>query len=647
MRVFAVLAVGAAPATLATGDSSSSEVPVDAATCVWPQCTTRCGVKCDYSPVGSCAVSLVTKTFPGCAAYRGSTECFMGKCLCKEGFCASADGDSCEPEVCVMGATAPRYEPTDWVSTFFGLASSDSFPPPGTTKKEAVDFVRENALWPAVLVVLGLIVGIVTFVCLCCSPGMGEERDLKTARRPSRLGSRGERYARLPREEVQDEPSVCPMLSVAGATLVLNLILIAQRSATYRVTTGIADETTDHLLRDIRTVEQQASVINRTVRELEYRLRIAPQSCRGVGDGTKQTMMDKADGAMDQYCDKVEDFYKQIKPLPTKVEEAKEFMHRFFPWLKWGPLIPVIAMTLVNAFMVLEAVLTRCFGTSTLAREEDLAMHFAAVLFFLVIVFVAAISAAEVAVGIAASLFCDNVDDNILQYGAFFLTNHTNLPASERELMMNLSTFYISGRGTSPLNTKAMTLKKYVKAIILYYKLDVIQDNKQAPQEICPAFQNISASDVLLPAKYTLHNMSQILRASNIYPYYHGVVHEIFCGSIIATLGWTVITQAIVGLICFPACAILTHRFLSSWAVWKSRSEQAREDFVGDMHEAAGKLHVDDAEGFSSESDDEEHCCLFWRRGGRRGSGVGLYANGEARDSRGLISPAHAQGWSH
>lgn len=645
MRVFAVLAVGATPATLATGDSSSSEAPVDAAACVWPHCTTRCGVKCDYSPVGSCAVSLVAKSFPGCSAYRGSTECFMGKCLCEEGFCASADGESCEPEVCVQGATAPLYEPTDWVSTFFGLASSDSFPPPGTTKSEALDFVRENALWPTVLVVLGLIVAIVTFVCLCCSPGMGEERDLKASRRPMRLGSRGERYARLPREEVQDEPSVCPMLSVAGATLVLNLILIVRRFDSYRVTTNIADDTLEHLLRDVSTVEQQASVINRTVRDLEYRMHTAPESCRGVGDGTKHAMMDKADAAMGQYCDKAEDFYKQIKPLPAKVEEAREFMHGFFPWLKWGPLLPVLAMTLANAFMVLEAILTRLFGTSTVARGEDIAMHVAAVFFFLVIVFVAAISAAEVAVGIAASLFCDNVDDNILQYGAFYLSNHTDLPASQREMMINLTTFYVRGGLPSPLGTKMMTLKKYVRAIILYYQVDFVQDNKQAPQEICPAFQNISANDVFRPMKYTLHNMSQVLRASNVYPYYDGVVHQIMCGSVIATLGWTVVTQAIVGLICFPACAVLTHRFLSSWAVWKSRAEQAREDFQGDMHEATGKLHGDDAEGFSSESDSEEHCCPFWR-GGRRGTAV-VYANREAGDSRELISPAYQQGWSH
>ncbi|CAK0876327.1 unnamed protein product, partial [Prorocentrum cordatum] len=207
-RVLAALAAGAAPATLATGSSSSSsssssEAPVDAETCVWPQCTTRCGVKCDYSPVGSCAASLVTHTFPGCAAYRGSTECFMGKCLCQEGFCASADGESCEPEVCIEGALAPRYEKTDWVRTFFNLASSDSFPPPGTTEHEAGVFLRANALWPAVLVALGLVVGTVTFVCLCCSPGMSEETPARArARLPATVCAKG-----IPRELVA--PQVC------------------------------------------------------------------------------------------------------------------------------------------------------------------------------------------------------------------------------------------------------------------------------------------------------------------------------------------------------------------------------------------------------------------------------------------------------
>lgn len=638
MRALAVLAAGAAPAARATGGSTTSEVPADAASCTWPQCTYKCRCK-NYDPVGSCAVSLVIPNFSkvpdafndfeGCAPDRGPTECFLGKCLCKEGFCASEDGESCEPEVCVPGATAPQYEPTDyWMGKFYDLASSDRFPPPGTTKSEALVFVRENALWPAALIVLGLIVGILTFVCLCLSPGIGDKRGMKVSRRPVSPASR----------KMLVEPSLCPMLSVAGLTLVLNVVLIVQRSATYARTAGALDETVAHLLRDVTTVQQQAGEINRTVRGLQHRLEDAPQSCAGVGDQTKEMLADRTRSAVSGYCDQVENFTKQIQPLPAEVKEVQGHMQDFFPFLKWGPVLPVLVMTLANVLMVIEAFLTRVYGTSTLAREEDFAMHVAAVIFFLVILIVAVISAAEVSVGIAASLFCNDVDENVQQYAAFYV-NQMNTSEGNRQMMVNLTKFYISGGLPSPVGTKLRTLLKYFKALQEYYNSAMVQDNAGVPAALCPALSEISMrEDLLMPAKGAMDSMLPLIKTSNIFPYYDRVVHDMMCGSVVETLGWTVVTQAIVGFICFPACAVLTHRFLSSWAVWKSRTEQASEDMFDDMHEATGKFRADDAEGFSSESDDEVHCFGVWR-GGRR-------ENGEARDSQALISPRHQQSWS-
>lgn len=569
-----MLVVLAAPAALA------SEVPTDASICTWPQCTTKCGVGCNYRPVGTCVISLVAKSWPACDA--DSTECFLGKCLCKEGFCASEDEESCVPQGCVQGATAPPYEPTDWVSTFYALASSDSFPPPGTMIPdpipETLNFLQENALWPAVLVGVGLVVGLLTFVCLFCSPAVGVGRELMVSPRPLIAGSGSQRYAQLAKGGGQDEPSVWPMLSVAGFTLAVNLILIIGRCVTYTVTTGIADETGSHLLRDVTTVADMARMINHTVRTLEYQLEVAPWSCGAVPDSTREMLSNRTSSALNTYCDQVEDYYKQVEPLPDKIQQALDLMHQGFPWLKWGPLLPVILMTVVSAFMVLEAFLTQKFGTSTLAREEDCAMHIASGLLFLVILFVAVISAAEVAVGIGASLFCRNVDENVLSYVDYYLTNKTGMSAEQSGMVLNLTTFYINGSVPSPLAIKAVTLRKYVSAIYQYYNTSNVKDNRDAPGSVCPALSDISPSKILLPVKYTLRNITRLLKASNIYPYYDGVVHQVMCGSVVATLGWTVVTQAIVGLVCFPACAVLTHRFLSSWAVWKANEESDDED---------------------------------------------------------------------
>merc|ERR1712151_1144265 len=94
---------------------------------------------------------------------------------------------------------------------------------------------------------------------------------------------------------------------------------------------------------------------------------------------------------------------------------------------KWVPLLPVIVMTVISAFIVLESVLTRACGTSTLAWEEDCCLRLASGLFFLVILLVSFISAAELEAGIGASLFCENVDENVLSYLEFNLANKLNV----------------------------------------------------------------------------------------------------------------------------------------------------------------------------------------------------------------------------
>merc|ERR1712194_969812 len=192
-------------------------------------------------------------------------------------------------------------------------------------------------------------------------------------------------------------------------------------------------------------------------------------------------LSNRTSSALNTYCDQVEDYYKQVEPLPDKIQQALDLMRQGFPWLKWGPLLPVILMTVVSAFMVLEAFLTQKFGTSTLAREEDCAMHIASGLLFLVILFVAVISAAEVAVGIGASLFCRNVDENVLSYVDYYLTNKTGMSADQSGMVLNLTTFYINGSVPSPLAIKAVTLRKYISAIYQYYNTSNVKDNRDAP----------------------------------------------------------------------------------------------------------------------------------------------------------------------
>eukprot|EP00439_Symbiodinium_sp_Y106_P027637 s7566_g3.t1 len=44
----------------------------------------------------------------------------------------------------------------------------------------------------------------------------------------------------------------------------------------------------------------------------------------------------------------------------------------------------------------------------------------------------------------------------------------------------------------------------------------------------------------------------------------------------IRQVGWMWLLQVVVGMVLFPTCAILTHRFLVSWAAWQKVKEARR-----------------------------------------------------------------------
>jgi len=597
--------------------------------------------------------SLASKTFPSCADYRGPTECFLGSCLCKENFCASEDQQSCVPQHCVPGGKPPPYEPTDWVKRFASYSDGAKFLPPDADDEQKLEWMQGQSTYPALLVAVGVVVGMLTMCCLCCPfSGGAQESARKHSQRPLRVGGRNDRYARLPKEELEDEPSVWPVLIVGVFMLVFNLVLVIQRTRTYAITTSVSDGTLEHLKRDSLLVAQQAGMINDTVKTLEYTLTTAPHTCQGFPEDLKTQMVNKTKNAISEYCDMAEELYEMVKPIPDRVDSIGDDMRTMYPMLKWGPLAPAILMTVVSAFIVMEAILTKACGTSTLAREEDCGLRVASVLFFLVIVLVACMSAMQVLAGITGSLFCEDVDNNVLSY----VKHHALKPdpvsqniSMKKEMFYNMSVFYITGSTQNPLAPKVQRLIKYLKVIFSYYKKDAIQDNKEAPSSICQGLSNLSVKQILQPTVYLLHNASGLLRAANIYPYYHDVVHTTICGSFVETLGVTIFTQTIVGFVFFPACAILTHRFLGSWAAWKARAEEAREEFLSDMDEATGtgKQYPDHAGGYggySSDSDDEEDgICGFWHRlrGYSKGSlsETSLVVGGEARDSRVVPDP--------
>jgi hypothetical protein len=467
---------------------------------------------------------------------------------------------------------------------------------------------------------------------------------MRTKRAPT-SGHRNDRYARLPKEEMGAEPSVVPMCSVSIFILVMSVVAIILRSTSYARTTTVAEVTIAHLEHDIDVVVEAARKINDTVINMQYKLLTAPDTCRVITDGMKKKVHTMSEGAVTKYTAKAEDLYEAVKPLPAQVEFAHAKLQSFYPFLKWVPLVPVIVTALISGFLVMEALLTQRCATGALAKAEDCGMRLSAGIFFVAILLVAVIATTELVVGIVASIFCRDVDDNILVYMDWALEEKSNMSNVTQLLIYHTAEHYMTGRVANPIVPKVSTLRKYAKVIHGYLHQDMVNDNKEVPSAVCPGLEGLSTGAVFGVGQQLLRNASQLMRTSNIYPYYHNVVHQAMCGSFIDTLGNIMVMQVIVGILCFPLCAILTHRFLGSWAAWKASTEEARDDFLSDMDEATGK-HGDRHAGHDledSDSDEEDHWCFKWSRGGTSFHN-NLHSGREARDGR-MVAPAHD--WSH
>merc|ERR1712107_501254 len=96
-------------------------------------------------------------------------------------------------------------------------------------------------------------------------------------------------------------------------------------------------------------------------------------------------------------------------------------------------------------------------------------------------------------------------------------------------------------------------------------------------EQACPELADINVTRIALEAQDVLDESKHLLSGENVWPYYDRVVRAGACDSIIETIGLLSSLMFVVGLIFFPLCAILTHRFLLRWADWAAWFEASEE----------------------------------------------------------------------
>jgi hypothetical protein len=272
------------------------------------------------------------------------------------------------------------------------------------------------------------------------------------------------------------------------------------------------------------------------------------------------------------YMLKVQDIAEKLAAGPTLVKDMHHGLEENESWLKWSPLLPTALISILCLGMVVEAFAVEFCDSSTVAFEVDRSLRVATFLFAFVIVVVTVVGAAELFTGNLVSLLCMHVDDHVLQAVQF---------GAGEGALHNASRHYISGKGFNPLMEMLESADRQIFQISAEYNTVKSLLEFLGTVSMCPVTHFIPIREVAANAQELLSAVRPLLSNSHIYPYYDEVVRRGTCGSFVDSLGWILLAQVAVGLLCFPLCVYFTHKFLTQWALWEWAKEHAVDTGLG------------------------------------------------------------------
>merc|ERR1712048_1352566 len=156
----------------------------------------------------------------------------------------------------------------------------------------------------------------------------------------------------------------------------------------------------------------------------------------------------------------------------------------------------------------------------------------------------------------------------------------------------NISQFYLFGTMQNPIIGYADMAEKYVNHIERIYN-----ENRYAfelVESACPELVDVNVSRIAIEAREVLDNCKTILSGENVWPYYNRIIRAGACDSIVESIGWSSSLIFVVGLVFFPLCAIVTHRYLTRWADWASSREASLTQKADCDNEDLELSHVDE-----------------------------------------------------
>lgn len=524
----------------------------------------------------------VNEAMFGCASLNKgpNTTCLLARCACVDGFCPvgmSSLGkwaQKCEPQVCLAGGIPTPQEHGLW-QQIFG-AGSPGLPPSimNATNMTLDSVAGANAGFAFSVVIIPLLL----LCCGCCGScamvyklcivgpltrGIAEgtlvlehvEHDEEGE--PQSVTLRTGEYTKT-----IETPLACPMLctsmcivflcvAIVGATAYPNLSMVLTR-----VGNTINDAYDDALL-----IADAGEQINQTAIQLEEFANFINQDC----DFVKDYVLNGSTLSLSSYMDTVSSLHETMASLPELVGVGRNAFRTNEPMLRIAPIFPTVFIAFLAVGIVLEGLCVHCCASSSIGLEVDCTLRVASLCFACGIMLVALVSGIFIAASIVLSSACSDIDETTMN----MVNLHSVTMGNQSETIRNITAHFIYGEGYNLLTESLQVSSKY-----LYDIQDLYADMKSKLGVVgffigCPITNKLNVELVVQRARKVLTNGLELISAKNIYPYYFNIARRGVCTDLINALGWIVVGQVLIGLVLFPICVILTHRYMVRNSVWE------------------------------------------------------------------------------
>jgi hypothetical protein len=416
------------------------------------------------------------------------------------------------------------WEATWWVVNLAKLGKD--FPPPTASAVQWKEFISRCAIWPCIILAVGIFLSIAVLGWPLCCPT------------PVRGG-------------IRKRPSWRQTFIIAVVLLTFLITGIWVYLGTASEAFSLAKDEIMRAIKDAEDASKMAASLESVGETLSRGLASLPPACPAFIRSQAEFYVSPVTANALTFQKTVEVLKTQVDPLPSKIRQIEEQGETLAKVIGVALLVP-LALIVGCCFVLLLAISGPAGGSCVRCCTR-----FSAPLLMVPTILIVAIAAAiQLEVAVAGSSFCIDVDNNAMTYVVQI--------AGQNSTIASLGQYYILGQGSNPL------IEDLQNAVKKLTKVNTtVQQFGPRVKSFCPDWKDLPVVlGALNNAEVALKTGFRLLSPDNVYPYYETAVREDACRTVMISLGWFVLFQAIVGLILLPLLITWANAYLRAMHVW-------------------------------------------------------------------------------